>query len=84
MNAPLSKQLNKEMLIFLSLALINLLFSATFLAVGIVFIINNLWKLSNYDSFFNASVALIMLGFLFSTIGMYWIVKSSLKMLHLP
>jgi len=80
MNAQPSKQLNKEMLIFLSLAVINLLFSATFLAIGIVFIINNIWILSNYDSLFNTSVALIILGFLFSIIGFYWIVKSALMM----
>ena len=80
MSAPLSKQLNKEMLIFLSLAVINLLFSATFLAVGIVFIINNIWKLNSYISFFNASVVLVFIGFLFSIIGFYWIVKSALMM----
>lgn len=80
MKNNLQKQLNKEMLNFLGLAIINLIFSAIILAVGIMFIVNHFYRLNEYSTLINPSIGFIVMGIIFSVIGFWWILKSSYVM----
>jgi len=80
MKNNLQKQLNKEMLNFLGLAIINLIFSAIILAFGIMFIVNHLYRLNEYSTLINPSIGFIVMGIIFSVIGFWWILKSSYVM----
>jgi len=80
MKYNLQKQLNKEMLNFLGLAIINLIFSAIILAFGIMFIVNHFYRLNEYSTLINPSIGFIVMGIIFSVIGFWWILKSSYVM----
>ena len=75
MRSILQKQLNKEMLIFLGLSVINMIFSAIILAFGIMFIINHIYRLDEYNTILNLSSELIIIGIFLSIIGFWWILK---------
>ena len=69
MNTNLQKQLNKEMLIFLGLSVINLIYSAIILAFGIMFIINHIYQFDEYTQIINVSSVYIITGIILSIIG---------------
>ena len=80
MNDTLSKQLNKEMLNFLGLSVINIIFSAIFLSVGIMLIVNNIFLFDEYITILNPLLVYVIAGFILSFIGLFWILKSVLVM----
>jgi|GEM_PF-6680619 len=69
------KQIRREMMTFLFLAVVNIVFSAIALATGIVFIVNHLP--AAWDNFSNgAHLLYLVTGFPLALIGLFWIVYS--------
>jgi len=76
MTSNLLKQINKEIYIFLSLSVVNIIFGAISLAMGIVLIVNNLLNLINLNIFIDISLLYIIAGFGLAGIGFWWLLYS--------
>lgn len=77
MNENIIKQINKEILIFLGLSVVNIIFGAIALAMGIVFIVTNLLYLIESESYLNISLIYIFIGFGLAGIGFWWLLTSA-------
>lgn len=73
----INKQINKELFIFQGLSVVNIIFSAITLAIGIVLIVNNLFTLIETGDFINYSTAYVIIGFGLAGIGFFWILPSA-------
>ena len=77
MEKNIIKQIDDEILIFIGLSVVNIVFSAITLAIGIIFIVNNLFNLIESGNFINPSIAYIIAGFGLAGIGFFWIITSA-------
>lgn len=77
MTNNLIKQINQEILIFVGLSVINIVFSAIVLAVGIMFIVNHISVLIESNQFLTIDLGYVVVGCIFSVIGFWWILPSS-------
>ena len=77
MKKNIIKQIDNEILIFIGLSVVNIVFSAITLAIGIIFIVNNLFNLIESGKFINLSIAYVITGFGLAGIGFFWIITSA-------
>ena len=77
MTNSLVKQINQEILIFLGLAVVNLIFSAIVLAVGIMFIVNHIFVLIESSQFITISLGYVIAGCALAPIGFWWLLPST-------
>lgn len=75
MEKILVNRIRKEILIFLFLSVVNIVFSAITLAAGIVFIVNHLPTVLN-DPSLGISFFYLLAGFPLVVIGLFWIIYS--------
>lgn len=73
----INKQIKKELYVFQGLSVVNIIFSAITLAIGIVLIVNNLFTLIETADFINYSTAYVIIGFGLAGIGFFWILPSA-------
>ena len=76
MTTNLLKKINKEIYIFLILSVVNIIFGAISLAMGIVFIVNNIFNLINLQIIIDISLIYIIAGFGLVGIGFWWLLYS--------
>ncbi len=71
------KKLDKQVIVFLGLSVVNIVFAAISLAFGIVFIINNLFQIIETNIISLIPVLYIIAGGCLAVIGFYWILPSA-------
>jgi hypothetical protein len=76
MNNDIIKQINKEIFIFIGLSVVNIIFAAISLAMGIVLIVNNIFYLFESGQFIDINLGYIIAGIGLSLIGFWWIIHS--------
>jgi len=76
MEKQFNKKINKELLIFQGLSIVNIIFSAITLAIGVVLIVNNLFNLIETGNYIDYSTAYVFVGFCLAGIGFFWILPS--------
>jgi hypothetical protein len=76
MTDNLIKQMNHEILIFIGLSVVNIVFSAIALALGIVLIVNNIFILIESQTIINISLGYVIAGGALALIGFWWILPS--------
>jgi len=77
MKIDINKQINKELFIFQGLSVVNIVFSAITLAIGIVLIVNNLFNLIESGNYISYNIAYVLVGFGLACIGFFWILPSA-------
>ena len=73
----INKQINKELFVFQGLSVVNIIFSAITLAIGIVLIVNNLFTLIETADLINYSTFYVIIGFGLAGVGFFWILPSA-------
>ena len=76
----IEKQLNNQIYIFLGLSVVNLIYAATAMAMGVVFFINNFPMYTGADTLSSRALFFMISGVILSLIGFFWIVKSAIFM----
>jgi hypothetical protein len=76
MNKNIIKQINKEIFIFLGLSVVNIIFAAIALAMGVVLIVNNIFYLIDLEQFIDLTLGYIIAGAGLALIGFWWILHS--------
>lgn len=76
MNKNIIKQINKEILIFIGLSVVNIIFAAIALAMGVVLIVNNLFYLIESGQYIDLTLGYIIAGAGLTLIGFWWILHS--------
>lgn len=76
MNKNIIKQINKEILIFIGLSVVNIIFAAIALAMGVVLIVNNLFYLIESGQYIDLTLGYIIAGAGLALIGFWWILHS--------
>lgn len=76
MKTNIAKKINNEILVFIGLSVVNIIFAAIALAMGIVFIINHLPSVLELSEIFVINLGYIILGFGLFVIGIWWIIHS--------
>jgi hypothetical protein len=76
MNKNIIKQLDKEIFIFIGLSVVNIIFAAIALAMGISFIVNNLFHIIETGNYISLSLGYIIAGVGLACIGFWWILPS--------
>ena len=69
-------KLNKQIIIFLGLSVVNIVFAAIALAFGIVLVVNHLFPLVETGIIRSISVGYILAGGCLAVIGFWWILPS--------
>lgn len=77
MNKNIIKQINKEILIFIGLSVVNIIFAAIALAMGIVLIVNNIFYLIESGQYIDLTLGYIIAGAGLTLIGFWWILHSA-------
>ena len=77
MTEKLISQMNKEILIFVGLAVVNIVFAALVLALGVIFVINHIFILIESEWTVSIHLAYVIAGFALGLIGFWWILPSS-------
>jgi len=77
MEKKFNKQVNKELLIFQGLSVVNIIFSAITLAIGVVFVVNNVFSLIESGNLIDYSTLYVFVGFVLVGIGFFWILPSA-------
>ncbi|MHA2431421.1 MAG: hypothetical protein ACXACC_10395 [Promethearchaeota archaeon] len=69
-------QLNKQIIIFLGLSVVNIVFAAIALAFGIVFVVNHLFPIVETGVIQSISLGYILAGGCLAVIGFWWMLPS--------
>ena len=70
-------KLQKQIIIFLGLSVVNIIFAAIALAIGIVFVINNLLPMMRTGMINGISIGYIIAGGCLAVVGFWWILPSA-------
>jgi hypothetical protein len=70
-------KLDKQVIVFIGLSVVNIVFAAIALAFGIVFIISNLSNLFETGIISNLSILYVIAGGCLAIIGFYWLLPSA-------
>jgi hypothetical protein len=71
------KKLNKQIIIFLGLSVVNIIFAAIALAFGVIFVINHLLPIIRSGIIESISIGYIIAGGCLAVIGFWWILPSA-------
>ena len=76
MNKNIIKKINKEIFIFIGLSVVNIIFAAIALAMGIVYIVNNIFYLIESNQLISLALGFIIAGIGLAFIGFWWLLHS--------
>ena len=71
------KNLQRQIIIFLGLSVVNIIFAAIALAIGVVFVVNNLFPILETGVIDTLSIGYVIAGGCLAIVGFWWILPST-------